>query len=124
MTQFAGAAHRGLGALIIGLLTSLHFLVAHSHASAAVPTHDAALQQPDALAGDTATRPHTEAVRVATQGALIVLELLPGDVADMGLRNEDLPVLLCHLERGGAKLSGACAARSTVNEGPGITGVV
>ena len=111
-------------AVVVGDLMAAAGVVAHGHPVAAAAADGQSLQQGGALPGRAGGAVGAVGAGVVGEGALVGVELLEGDVAGVGVRDEHEP-LLAGLDGGGLlPVRGALLAASAVGESACVAGVV
>ena len=99
-------------------------VIAHGHPFPAATADDQSLQQGGAFRAGPAAR-RRRGLGVLGEGAEVLLELLPGDVAGMGVRDQHDPLLTGHVWRVTVRRSRPAASRSSaVDERAGVARVV
>ena len=107
------ALDRLADALVVGDQRAAALVVADGHPPAAAAADEQALQQRRPFAGGPGGPLGAVGVRVAGEQALVALELVPADVAEVGVRDQRRPLLarqLLHARLPVGRLAGAAAA--------------
>ena len=109
---------------VIGIWSPFRGLVAHRHVPAAHAAEDQALQQRGPFARGAASLRRGVCLGIVPELALILLEPLPGDVARVGIAQQDRPFLACQEFRLGAASGTPPAAVAPVHESARVSRVV
>lgn len=99
-------------------------MIAHGHAITAASTHRESLQEGWPLAGRTASAIAPVGLRILAEAALILFEVLPGNVASMGLRDQRGPLLTRQPFEDHPRLDGVALPAPAEKEGAGVARIM
>lgn len=118
------ARDAGTLAQVVGPRTAVTVVVAHRHPVAADAADQESLEQSGALARRRARAPGIPGQRVLPDAALVLLELVPGQVAGVGIVDERGPLGAVDTILVGSPVGGRARARTSEAERAGVPGVV
>ena len=113
-----------VGAAVVGHERVAALVVADGHASAAAAADREALEQGGSFAGGAGGAVGAVRIGVGGEQLLVVLELLPAEIAGMGVGDQRDPLLAWLLAGRGAPVGGLAGPALAIDERAGIARVV